>query len=63
MAEIDALCALAEVSSEANMVVPRVLPKGDKPYLKMRGIRHPLIEKKFAEKEFVPNDIDMDYDN
>jgi DNA mismatch repair protein MSH6 len=63
MAEIDALCALAEASNEPNMIIPKVLPATDKPFLNIKGMRHPLIEKKFAEKEFVPNDLLMDADN
>jgi len=36
MAEIDALCALAETSNSENMVQPVVLAISDKPYIRIK---------------------------
>lgn len=62
MAEIDALISLAEVSNERNMVKPIIHPCCDKPFMKIMQMRHPLLERKY-DKEFVANDIKLDFDN
>ena len=63
MAEIDALCALAEVSNMPNMCCPIIKEEFDKPYLHIEQMRHPLIEKKFPDKPFIANDLKMNYDD
>ena len=51
MAEIDALCALAEASTAHNMVRPRVLsPLDDQPFLRIIKMRHPLVETNNKDK-------------
>jgi DNA mismatch repair ATPase MutS len=35
-AELDALCALAEVSNERDMVCPILHPKSDKPFMSIK---------------------------
>ena len=62
MAEIDAYCALAEVSIDPNMTKPKILSMLKKPTLKIKGMRHPLLEKKY-EDDFVPNDIELNFDD
>jgi DNA mismatch repair ATPase MutS len=47
MAEIDAFCALAVASSEPMMIPPRIYPISEKPFIRIKQMRHPLIEKKF----------------
>jgi len=63
MAEIDALCALAEASNEPNMVRPVVHANCDKPFINIRQMRHPLIERKTTTTHFVPNNLIMNYDD
>jgi len=63
MAEVDALCALAEASNEPNMIRPVVHPACDKPFINIKQMRHPLIEKKAETTHFVPNDLTMHYDD
>lgn len=60
MAELDALCSLAMVSHESNMVKPIVHAKSDAPFLRIKGMRHPCIMHQ--TKDFVPNDITLDFD-
>lgn len=57
IAEIDALCALAVVSKESNMTKPVVLPKSEKPFLNIKQMRHPCIEKSNLKTSFVANDV------
>ena len=47
MAEIDALCSLAEVSNSKGMVKPDITHQCNEPTLNIKGMRHPLLEKKF----------------
>lgn len=42
------------------MVKPIVHPKCEKPFLKIKQMRHPLIEKK--ETSFVANDLELTFD-
>jgi len=48
MSEIDALCALAEASNEPNMIRPVVHATCEQPFISIKQMRHPLIEKKFG---------------
>jgi len=61
MAELDALCALALVSQEEKMVRPRVLPKSEAPFMRMREMRHPCVMNQ--TKDFVANDVDIEFDS
>jgi hypothetical protein len=36
MAEIDALCALAEASNMNNMIKPKIFPFTEKPFIKVK---------------------------
>jgi DNA mismatch repair ATPase MutS len=45
MAEIDALCSLATVSTYHKMTKPAFLSNKHKPSLKIIQMRHPLVEK------------------
>ena len=44
--ELDALCALAYTSSDSNMIRPIIHSMEQKPFLKIKQMRHPLLEKK-----------------
>jgi DNA mismatch repair ATPase MutS len=62
MAEIDALFALAEASNSHNMVRPKVLSSNsNQSFLKFIKMRHPLVEYNNKDKQFIPNDIEMDF--
>ena len=60
MAELDALCALAVISHEKGMVRPIVHPLNEKPFIDIKGMRHPCIMNQ--KKEFVPNDVQIDFE-
>eukprot|EP00347_Sterkiella_histriomuscorum_P006721 403351687 len=62
MAELDALCALAMISNEKGMVRPIVHSQIEKPFIQIEGMRHPCIILQQKGKEFVANDVDIDYD-
>jgi len=57
LARLDALLSLAQVSVENNYRRPRVL-EGRK-RIKVRGGRHPVVEKTIGEYRFVPNDVEI----
>lgn len=61
LAEVDALCALATVSNNANMVQPIILPMCDKPFMNISQMRHPLIE--LTNENFIANDLTINYDD
>lgn len=63
VAELDALCAFAEVSDERRYTRPRVLPAGAR-RLSIRSGRHPVVEAALAREgeAFVPSDVDLDAD-
>ncbi|TNV72730.1 hypothetical protein FGO68_gene13867 [Halteria grandinella] len=58
MAELDVMCSMAMVSREGGMVRPRVQGKCDKPFMEIKGFRHPCINSDI----FIPNDIRLDFD-
>jgi DNA mismatch repair protein MutS len=57
LAELDALAALAEVAVVEDFVRPEV-NSGDR--LRLRGARHPVVERSLGAGRFVPNDVDLD---
>jgi DNA mismatch repair protein MutS len=57
IAELDALCSLAEVADRNNYVKPKVYEGG---IIEIKEGRHPVVEKTLAENPFVPNDTWLD---
>ncbi len=53
VAELDALCALAEVAFRNNYVMPEI---DDSRLIQIRDGRHPVVELAQKESLFVPND-------
>jgi len=58
VAEVDVLCALAEVAASRGYVRPEVNDGAD---LRIKNGRHPVVEQFIAER-FVPNDTFVDCD-
>ncbi len=57
LAQIDVLLSLAQVAIENNYIRPKIgIGRG----IRMRGARHPVVEKTIGQYKFVPNDIDLD---
>ena len=57
IAELDALCSLAEVADRNNYVKPEVDTDG---VIEVRNGRHPVVEKVLTDIPFVPNDTYLD---
>lgn len=57
VAELDALCSLAEIAREADYVCPEV-DQSDR--IEIKGGRHPVVERFLKGEYFVPNDCVMD---
>lgn len=57
LAELDALLSLATVAREQDFVRPTMV---DRPMLKVRDGRHPVVARLLPSGQFVPNDIEMD---
>ena len=57
VAEIDVLSNLAEVAVRNRYSRPKINDRSD---LRIVEGRHPVLEKVLKDKEFVPNDINMD---
>ncbi len=57
LAGLDALAALAEVAARDGFVRPRVTG-GDA--IRLRGARHPVVERSLGPGRFVPNDVELD---
>ena len=59
IAELDALCSLAEAADRNNYVKPKVCEDG---VIEIRDGRHPVVEKTLFDSPFVPNDTWLDTD-
>lgn len=59
IAELDALCSLAEVADRENYCMPVVNNDG---IITIEGGRHPVVEKMLDAGAFVPNDTLLDMD-
>ncbi|MDR0883608.1 MAG: DNA mismatch repair protein MutS [Oscillospiraceae bacterium] len=59
LAELDALCALAQTAAQANYVRPDMCTDG---VLHIVGGRHPVVERMQGAAPFVPNDTDLNTD-
>lgn len=59
LAQLDVLSALAETADRENYCKPEV---NDKQIIKIDAGRHPVVEKKLNQGEFVPNDTYLDMD-
>lgn len=57
IAELDALCSLAEVADRNNYVKPQVYQGG---IIEIKEGRHPVVEKVLSDNPFVPNDTWLD---
>ena len=57
IAELDALCSLAEVADRNNYVKPQVYQGG---IIEIEEGRHPVVEKVLSDNPFVPNDTWLD---
>lgn len=57
IAELDALCSLAEVADRNNYVKPRVDEEG---IIEIKDGRHPVVERMLTDTPFVPNDTWLD---
>lgn len=60
IAELDALCSLAEVADRNNYVKPEVYEGG---VIEIKDGRHPVVERVLADNSFVPNDTWMDMED
>jgi DNA mismatch repair protein MutS len=60
VAEVDLLAGLAETAVAFGYVRPKLRSDG---LLKIRGGRHPVVERLQSEQRFVPNDTDLDPDS
>jgi DNA mismatch repair protein MutS len=60
IAELDAICSLAEAADRNGYVKPIVDDSG---VIEIRNGRHPVIEKVLADIPFVPNDTYLDLDD
>ena len=60
IAELDALCSLAEVADRNNYVKPQVY-QGD--IIEIKDGRHPVVEKMLSDNSFVPNDTWLDMED
>ncbi len=59
LAEIDALCALAEIASKYSYCRPKV---DDSDVLSIHGGRHPVLDAAMRDNRFIPNDVLLDGD-
>ncbi len=59
LAEIDALCSLAECASQYSYCRPRV---DNSDVLLIRGGRHPVLDAVMQDSRFIPNDTILDGD-
>jgi len=57
VSEVDLLAGLAETAVAFGYVRPKLRSDG---LLKIRGGRHPVVERLQSEQRFVPNDTDLD---
>lgn len=60
IAELDALCSLAEVADRNNYVKPKVDQEG---VIEIKDGRHPVVEKMLTDAPFVPNDTWLDMED
>ncbi|SHJ50161.1 DNA mismatch repair protein MutS [Thermoclostridium caenicola] len=60
IAELDALCSLAEVADRNNYVKPQVYQGG---VIEIQDGRHPVVEKMLSDNSFVPNDTWLDMED
>ncbi len=59
LADLDALCALAEVAHRSNYCRPAV---DDGDVIELVDARHPVVEDAVGREDFVPNSIRLDRD-
>ncbi len=59
IAELDALCSLAEVADRENYCRPEVV-ESESCEIILKESRHPVVEKMLGAGEFVPNDVTLD---
>ena len=60
LAQLDALCALAQAAAHYNYIKPTV---DDSDEIEIREGRHPVVERFLPEgASFVPNDVRLDHD-
>lgn len=59
IAELDALCSLAEVADRENYCRPEVV-ESESCEIVLKESRHPVVEKMLGAGEFVPNDVTLD---
>lgn len=57
IAQIDCLSNFAFIAEKYNYEKPKIIFSGE---LKIKGSRHPVVEKLLDETQFVPNDIHLD---
>ncbi len=57
LAELDALCALAEVAEKYRYVCPEI---SDDDVIEIKDGRHPVVEASLKKEGFVPNDTLLD---
>lgn len=60
IAQLDAICSLSIVAAENGYIMPEVY---DGLELTVKDGRHPVLDKKLAGEEFVPNDTKIDGQN
>ena len=60
VAELDLLVSGAIVANEYSYCRPKILSNENKPsYVKIKALRHPIIERICKETEYIPNDIEL----
>lgn len=57
IANLDALCALAQCADQYNYIRPQLSPDG---IISISEGRHPLVERMLKDELFVPNDAQLD---
>ena len=62
IAEIDLYLNNSNIAIEYNYSKP-IIDYKEESYIKIKEIRHPIIERLQLDTEYIPNDIDMGFDN
>lgn len=60
IAEVDTICALAEIADRESYCMPEVNAGGE---IEIKDGRHPVVEKMMESGTFVPNDIFLDMED
>lgn len=62
ISEIDLYLNNSNIAIEYNYSRPKI-EYNEESYIKIKNIRHPIIERLHIDTEYIPNDIDMGFEN